>query len=68
MKTQNNFKKRPSVDLNHFPENQSVFSKKRAVAGEDSYRVVVEIKTNSKISKYFSILKSLHIPRYYILV
>ena len=28
VKTQNNLKKRPSVVINHFPENQSVFRKK----------------------------------------
>ena len=36
VKTQNNYRKIPSVVINHFPENQSVFRKKRTVPGENS--------------------------------
>ena len=52
-KTQNTLRKRPVVP-NHFPENQTVFSKKRTVPGESSYSETVKSKMNSQSIKTFS--------------
>ena len=54
MKKTNNLKKRPSVVINHFPENQSVFRKKQIVLGENYYSEAVKSKTNSENIKKFS--------------
>ena len=54
VKTQNNLKKRPSVVINHFPENQSVFRKKQPVPGENSYSEAVKSKMNTQNITIFS--------------
>ena len=54
VKTQNNLKKRSSVVINNFPENQSVFRKKRTVPGENSYSEAAKSKMNSQNIKIFS--------------
>ena len=54
VKTQNNLKKRPTVVINHFPENQSVFRKKQPVPGENSYSEAVKSKMNSQNIRIFS--------------
>ena len=40
--------------MNHFPENQSVFSKKRTVPGENSDKEAVKSKMNIQNIKIFS--------------
>ena len=54
VKTQNDLKKRSSVVINHFPENQSVFRKIRAVPGENFYSEEVKCKMNNHNIKIFS--------------
>ena len=53
-KTQNNLRKRPPAVPNHFPENQTVFSKKRTVPGTRTYSETVKSKMNSQSIKIFS--------------
>ena len=54
VKTQNDLKNRSSVVINHFPENQFVFRKIRAVPGENFYSAAVKCKMNNINIKIFS--------------